>query len=94
MPHGVPGRTQLSEADRELLASIRKAEALRRHAYQKRDELIVEAHKRGIKMSITVAAAGFAVDNGRSQVHNVLKRPFKVGMPKPGRKRKQPDGTE
>jgi hypothetical protein len=89
------GRTRLTESDVKLLADLRKAETLRWLAYQKRDELIVEAHKRGIKCSIIAAAAGFCpTGGGRNQIYKVVKRPFKVGMAKPGRQRKSKDGSQ
>jgi hypothetical protein len=95
MAHGVEGRTKLSDADRELLGQIRKAEALRWLAYAKRDALIVEAYNRGIKRAIIAGAAGLAPnESGCAQIHKILSRPYKIGMPKPGRRRKARDGAK
>jgi hypothetical protein len=82
------GRTILTDADRKVLSEIRQAESLRWLAYERRDELIVIARDRGIKISIIASAAGFSpTDGGYKQVYKVLRRPFKRGMPKPGRRR-------
>lgn len=88
-------RTDLNEEDRRILADLRRAETLRWLAYERRDALIVEAFERRIRCDIIAAAAGFAhTQGGHHQIYKVVKRPFKMGMPKPGRRKKEHNGSQ
>lgn len=81
----------LTEDDRELLARIRRCEMLIHQSHARRDELVIEAFKRGITQRIIGAA--FNATHGR--VYQIVQKPFKIGDHTMGKRRMpKQEGTD